>query len=97
MDDILTLAEMAAELGLSSADGLRTQVHRGRLAARLIGKTWVVTRAEVDRYRQESLGQVGRPPTATATNPMPIATAHHIGPPKATASNPLPKPVARRR
>lgn len=61
MDDILTLAEMADELGLQSADGLRTQVHRGRLKARLIGKTWVVSRAELERYRRDSLGKVGRP------------------------------------
>jgi hypothetical protein len=61
MQDILTLAEAARELGLKSADGLRTQVHRGRLTARLIGKTWVITRDELERYRARSLGQVGRP------------------------------------
>jgi hypothetical protein len=33
-----------------------------RLAARLFGKTYVTTRAEVERYRREQLSQVGPPP-----------------------------------
>jgi excisionase family DNA binding protein len=60
MEDLLTLAEAAGELGLA-ADTLRTQVQRGRLAARMFGKTYVTTRGEVERYRRESLGQAGRP------------------------------------
>lgn len=60
MDDILTLAEAGALLD-RSPDTLRRQVQRGRLRARLIGKTWVTTRDEVERYRRESLGQAGRP------------------------------------
>lgn len=58
--DILTLAE-AGELLDRSATTLRAQVKNGRLQARLIGKTWITTRAEVERYRRESLGQAGRP------------------------------------
>ncbi len=58
--DIITLAE-AGELLDRSPNTLRAQVKNGRLAARLIGKTWVTTRAEVERYRRESLGQRGRP------------------------------------
>ncbi len=58
--DILTLAEAGELLG-RSATTLRAQVKNGRLQARLIGKTWVTTRTEVERYRRDSLGQPGRP------------------------------------
>jgi hypothetical protein len=37
------------------------QVKAGRLGARLIGKTWVTTRADVERYRLDHLGRLGRP------------------------------------
>lgn len=57
----MTLAEAAELLG-RSPDTLRTQARNGRLEARLIGKTWVTTRAAVERYRETSLGQPGRPP-----------------------------------
>lgn len=56
---LLTLAEAGDRLGLS-ASTLRNQVKRGRLHATLIGKTWVVTEREVERYRAESLGRPGR-------------------------------------
>lgn len=55
----MTLAEAGALLGVSPAT-LRSQVRNGRLGARLIGKTWVVTPREVERYRAESLGRPGR-------------------------------------
>jgi hypothetical protein len=60
LDDIISLADAGAELGIS-AETLRTQVRRGRLQARCVGKTWITTRQEVARYRRESLGRVGRP------------------------------------
>lgn len=63
IDEILTLSEAAELLGNVTADTLRQQVRKGRLSARLIGKTYVTTREEVDRYRSENLGQVGRPAT----------------------------------
>ena len=56
----LTLSEAAEELGLS-ATTLRHQVQAGRLRARLVGKTYVVARREVERYRAEQLGKAGRP------------------------------------
>jgi hypothetical protein len=58
--DIITLAE-AGEILERSANTLRHQVRNGRLQARLIGKTWITTRAEVERYRRDNLGQPGRP------------------------------------
>lgn len=57
---IMTLKTAAELLGVSP-ETLRVQVHKGRLEATLIGKTWVVTDREVDRYRAQSLGKVGRP------------------------------------
>lgn len=57
---MLTLAQAAARLGLSPST-LRTQVKAGRMRGRLIGKTWTVTEREIERYRAESLGRIGRP------------------------------------
>jgi len=56
---MLTLAQAGALLGVSPAT-LRSQVRNGRLRATLVGKTWVVTPREVERYRAESLGRPGR-------------------------------------
>lgn len=53
---MLTLAQAAVRLGLSPST-LRVQVKRGKLRARLVGKTWTVTEREVERYRAESLGR----------------------------------------
>ena len=57
---MLTLAQAAARLGVASST-LRHQVQAGRLKARLIGKTYVVSEREVERYRAQSLGRPGRP------------------------------------
>ena len=57
---MLTLTEAADELGLASST-LRHQVQAGRLRARLVGKTYVVTPREIERYRREHLGKPGRP------------------------------------
>jgi ssDNA-binding replication factor A large subunit len=57
---VLTLTEAADELGLA-ASTRRHQVPAGRLRARLVGKTYVVSGREVERYRREHLGKAGRP------------------------------------
>jgi excisionase family DNA binding protein len=57
---VLTLTEAADQLGLASST-LRHQVQAGRLRARLVGKTYVVTPREVERYQRDHLGQPGRP------------------------------------
>jgi len=57
---VLTLTEAAAKLGISAAT-LRHQVQGGRLAARLFGKTYVISTEELERYRATSLGRPGRP------------------------------------
>jgi excisionase family DNA binding protein len=69
---VLTLTEAADELGLA-ASTLRHQVQAGRLRARLVGKTYVITEGELARYRAESLGQPGRhqaDSTRTAISPL---------------------------
>jgi excisionase family DNA binding protein len=55
----LTLTQAGTLLGVSPAT-LRSQVRNGRLRATLVGKTYVVTPREVERYRAESLGRPGR-------------------------------------
>ena len=57
---MLTLTEAADQLGLA-ASTLRHQVQAGRLRARLVGKTYIVSGREVERYRREHLGKLGRP------------------------------------
>jgi hypothetical protein len=47
--DEYTLAEAGALIGRSSST-LRHQVQRHQLAGRLVGKTWVISRAELIRY-----------------------------------------------
>lgn len=53
---LMTLAQAAEHLGLSPST-LRVQVRRGSLRAELIGKTYVVTPGEVERYRRDHMGQ----------------------------------------
>jgi excisionase family DNA binding protein len=67
---VLTLTEAADQLGVA-ATTLRHQVQAGRLRARLVGKTYVVTPAEVERYRREHLGKPGRPTHRPAPPPVP--------------------------
>ena len=52
----LGLAEAADLLGVSHST-LRAQVHRGRLHAVKVGRDWLVTAEEIDRYRLEVQGK----------------------------------------
>lgn len=47
-----TLSEAGALIGRSSST-LRHQVQRGRLRARLVGKTYVVSERELTRYARD--------------------------------------------
>lgn len=73
LKDVISLAEAAEELGLG-ASTLRHQAQDGRLEARVVGKTWITTRQEVERYRLEILGQKGRAREATVLFEMPFWT-----------------------
>lgn len=57
---MMTLAEAAELLGVTPAT-LRQQIANGRFAAEKVGPIYVTTAAEVERYRRDSLGKVGRP------------------------------------
>lgn len=57
---LITLVEAARRLDLSPVT-VRAQVHNGRIAATKIGRDWLVDEAEVERYRAEVLGRIGRP------------------------------------
>src|SRR5262245_21065267 len=46
----VSLADAATMLGLKPST-LRHQIKNGRLAARKVGRDWLVDRAEVERYR----------------------------------------------
>lgn len=60
MGELLTLADAAEKLGLSLST-VQHQAKAGRLHAEKYGRAWLVTIDEVERYRTENLGQVGRP------------------------------------
>jgi excisionase family DNA binding protein len=55
----MTLTEAAAALGVT-AGSLRHQIASGSLKATKRGRDWWVAKAEVERYRRESLGRPGR-------------------------------------
>lgn len=51
--DVLFLSQAAKVAGLSHST-LRVQIRNGSLAARKLGRDWVVTRKELDRYLREN-------------------------------------------
>lgn len=58
--ELLTSAEAAQELGLTTST-IRTLMQKERLrVVRLDARTVLIPRAEVERYRHESLGRPGR-------------------------------------
>ncbi len=67
MADVLSLSQAAALLGVA-ASTLRHQAQAGRLRATLVGKTWIVTSTEVERYRREHKGRKGRPRKAESAD-----------------------------
>jgi excisionase family DNA binding protein len=64
---MFTLVQAAERLGLS-AETLRNQVKKGKLTAMIYGKTYVVTEEEIERYRREHMGPVGRPRKVAAAD-----------------------------
>ncbi len=57
-EELLTVTQAAERLGLHR-DTLLRQMAKGVLHARRLGSIWVVTGAEVERYRREHLGKHG--------------------------------------
>lgn len=48
----MTLKEAADSLG-TTPDNLRQAIARGSLKAKKLGRDWIVTPAEVEKYRQQ--------------------------------------------
>ena len=66
--DLLTVARAAEELGLSRIT-IRSAILRGQITAvPLDARTNLVPRCEVERYRREHLGRVGKPREQSATS-----------------------------
>lgn len=61
LQDVIGIGEGAKLLGLAS-DSLRPAAQSGTLNARKVGGSWITTRQDVERYRADHLGRVGRKP-----------------------------------
>ncbi len=59
--EVLSLVDAGERLGVS-AHTLRRSVLRGTLRGVKVGKTWLVTAEEVERYARENKGKPGRKP-----------------------------------
>jgi excisionase family DNA binding protein len=70
--DELTVAQAAAELGMS-ATSVRSAISRGRLPARKRGPIWVIQRADLDAYRAGTAnkGRPGSKPGGERRPPVP--------------------------
>jgi hypothetical protein len=64
----MTLNEMAERLGHKNSDGLRSQIRFGALHAEKVGRDWVVSEAEYERYVREHAGKPGRKPKERAAD-----------------------------
>ena len=60
LEKFLTLKDAAKELGLHPAT-LRSQIRYGHLTTQKFGSVHAVSRAEIERYRRESLGRYAKP------------------------------------
>jgi excisionase family DNA binding protein len=60
-EDLLSVAEAAQELGLTRP-AIRRAIQRGLIEpVRLDGRTNLIPRTQVDKYRAEHRGRMGRP------------------------------------
>jgi excisionase family DNA binding protein len=60
-EELLSVAEAAQELGLTPP-AIRRAIQRGLIApVRLDGRTNLIPRTQVDKYRAEHRGRMGRP------------------------------------
>lgn len=84
--ELMSLAEAARALGLSRGT-MKIQALKGRLRAEKVGNSWIVSTAEVDRYRREHLR--ARPTVPPVSAPEPVSAS--FGAPR-----PAPKPGKRR-
>jgi excisionase family DNA binding protein len=55
----VTTVEAAESLGIASRSVVAA-IKRGKLAAIQYGRSWIIEPSEVERYRREDLGKVGK-------------------------------------
>ncbi len=69
MNDLMSIAEAAAALGIHRAT-LARAAQRGTLRAIPVGGAWAVTREALEDYRQQSQGRPGRKRAGSVTAPV---------------------------
>lgn len=95
----MTTAEAAEALG-RSVHTIRNQIKAGKLRARMVGRDWSITPAEVERYRRASLGKHlgGAPRKESARDPRKdLAPLRFGGAEVVPRFCPAPKPSQRKR
>jgi hypothetical protein len=60
-EEVLTLKQAEERIGVNHKT-LHRQAKKGVLKAQLMGKTWLVTASELERYEREHKGKVGPKP-----------------------------------
>jgi hypothetical protein len=62
VEGYFTLEELAAYLGVKSTGSLRTQIKLGAIKAERVGnKTYIVSKSEAARYKEQRRGGPGHP------------------------------------
>jgi len=69
-DELVTLATLADETGYSR-ERLRRWAFDGKFPAKLLGKTWVVNRTDVEQFLAEHHPTTGRPRGSRNRRPRP--------------------------
>ncbi len=69
VEGYLTLEELAVFLGVKSTGSLRTQIKLGAIRAERVGKkTYIVSKAEAERYKRERRAGPGHPTKKRESN-----------------------------
>ena len=58
-NQLMTCSEAAAELGIM-ADSVKKYCQKGTIQAIKLGRSWMIEKKEVRRYKRENLGNHGR-------------------------------------
>ncbi len=74
VEGYFTLEELAAFLGVKSTGSLRTQIKLGSIKAERVGnKTYIVSKIEAQRYKDQRRGGPGNPRTGGRPRKHPAA------------------------
>ena len=61
-NDYLTTTQAALRLEIT-VDAVKQYCHRGKLQAMKVGRQWMISKKEIERYSKEQSGKIGRPKT----------------------------------